>query len=116
VQNRVAIAEPRLPEEVRRRGIITRKNSPDLMMVVNLYSPDGTYDQTFIGNYATLQLRDRLLRIDGVGDIRLFGASEYSMRIWLDPDRIASLGMTAGDVLNALRSKNVQVASGIPCV
>ena len=116
MQNRVAIAEPRLPEEVRRRGIITRKNSPDLMMVVNLYSPDGTYDQTFIGNYATLQLRDRLLRIDGVGDIRLFGASEYSMRIWLDPGRIASLGMTAGDVLNALRSKNVQVASGIPCV
>ncbi len=112
VQNRVAIAEPRLPEEVRRRGVITRKNSPDLMMVVNLFSPDATYDQTFIANYATLQLRDRLLRIDGVGDIRLFGASEYSMRIWLDPDRIASLGMTAGDVLAALRSKNVQVASG----
>lgn len=112
VQNRVAIAEPRLPEEVRRRGITTRKNSPDLMLVVNLYSPDATYDQTFIANYATLQLRDRLARIDGVGDIRIFGASEYSMRIWLDPDRIASLGMTAGDVLYALRAKNVQVASG----
>jgi hydrophobe/amphiphile efflux-1 (HAE1) family protein len=112
VQNRVAIAEPRLPEEVRRRGITTRKNSPDLMLVVNLYSPDATYDQTFIANYATLQLRDRLARIDGVGDIRIFGASEYSMRIWLDPDRIASLGMTAGDVLSALRAKNVQVASG----
>jgi hydrophobe/amphiphile efflux-1 (HAE1) family protein len=112
VQNRVAVAEPRLPEEVRRRGITTRKNSPDLMLVVNLYSPDGTYDQTFIANYATLQLRDRLARIEGVGDIRIFGASEYSMRIWLDPDRIASLGMTAGDVLFALSSKNVQVASG----
>lgn len=112
VQNRVAIAEPRLPEEVRRRGITTRKNSPDLMLVVNLYSPNGTYDQTFIANYAALQLRDPLLRIDGVGDIRIFGASEYSMRIWLDPDRIASLNMTAGDVLDAIRAKNIQVATG----
>ena len=112
VQNRVAIAEPRLPEEVRRRGVTTRKNSPDLMLVVNLFSPDATYDQTFIANYATLQLRDPLARIDGVGDIRLFGASEYSMRIWLDPDRAASLGLTAGDVLGALRAKNIQVASG----
>lgn len=112
VQNRVAIAEPRLPEEVRRRGVTTRKNSPDLMMVVNLNSPEGTFDQSYIANYATLQIKDRLLRIDGVGDIRIFGASEYSMRIWLDPDRIASLGMTAGDVLGALRAKNVQVASG----
>jgi hydrophobe/amphiphile efflux-1 (HAE1) family protein len=112
VQNRVAIAEPRLPEEVRRRGITTRKNSPDLMLVINMYSPDGSYDQTFIANYATLQLRDQLLRLDGVGDIRIFGASQYAMRIWLNPDRIASLGMTAGDVLTALKEKNVQVASG----
>ncbi|MBY0355907.1 MAG: efflux RND transporter permease subunit, partial [Rickettsiales bacterium] len=112
VQNRVAIAEPRLPEEARRRGIVTRKNSPDLMMVVNLFSPDATFDQTFIANYANLQLKDTLTRIDGVGDIRLFGASEYSMRIWLDPDRIASLDLSAGDVVNALRAKNVQVASG----
>jgi hydrophobe/amphiphile efflux-1 (HAE1) family protein len=112
VQNRVAMAEPRLPEEVRRRGVTTRKNSPDLMMVINLFSPDGRYDQTFIGNYATLQIKDTLSRIDGVGDIRLFGASPYAMRIWLDPDRIASLGMTAGEVLAALRAKNVQVASG----
>lgn len=112
VQNRVAVAEPRLPEEVRRRGITTRKNSPDLMMVVNMFSPDGTFDQTYIGNYATLQIKDALARINGVGDIRLFGASEYAMRIWLDPDRISSLGLTAGDVVSALRSKNVQVASG----
>ncbi len=112
VQNRVAIAEPRLPEEVRRRGVTTRKNSPDMMMVVNLYSPDDTYDQTYIANYATLQLRDRLSRIDGVGDIRIFGASEYSMRVWLDPDRIASLNMTAGDVIAAIQGKNIQVATG----
>lgn len=113
VQNRVAIAEPRLPEEVRRLGVVTRKNSPDLMMVVNMYSPDGTYDQTYIGNYAVLQIRDRLARIEGVGDIQLFGASEYSMRIWLDPDRIQSFGLSAGEVLQALRAQNIQVASGI---
>lgn len=113
VQNRVAIAEPRLPEEVRRLGITTRKNSPDLMLVVNLYSPDNTYDQLYIANYAVLQIRDILARIDGVGDILLFGASEYSMRIWLDPDRIAALNLTAGDVLQALRGQNIQVASGI---
>ncbi|WP_395376301.1 efflux RND transporter permease subunit [Marinicella sp. W31] len=113
VQNRVSIAEPRLPEEVRRLGVVTQKNSPDLMMVVNLFSPDGTYDQTYIGNYAILQMRDRLRRIEGVGDIRLFGASEYAMRVWLDPDLINSFNMTAGDVIQALRSQNVQVASGI---
>ncbi len=112
VQNRVAIAEPRLPEEVRRRGLTTRKNSPDLMLVINMYSPNGTYDQTYIGNYAVLQLKDQLSRLDGVGNVRLFGASEYSMRIWLDPDRIQSFGMTAGEVLAALRSQNIQVASG----
>lgn len=113
VQNRVAIAEPRLPEEVRRLGVTTRKNSPDLMLVINMFSPDGTYDQTYIGNYAVLQLRDRLSRIEGVGDIRLFGASEYAMRIWLDPDRAQILGLTAGDIVQALRSQNIQVASGI---
>ena len=112
VQNRVAVALSRLPEDVQRRGVTTRKNSPDLMLVINLYSPDGTYDQSYIANYATLQLRDRLLRIDGIGDIRIFGASQYAMRIWLDPDRIAAVNMTAGEVLGALRSKNVQVASG----
>lgn len=112
VQNRVAIALPRLPLDVQRRGVTTRKNSPDLMLVINLYSPDGTYDQSYIANYAVLQMRDRLLRIDGIGDIRVFGASEYAMRIWLDPDRMASLNMSATDVLDALRAKNVQVASG----
>ena len=112
VQNRVAIAEPRLPETVRRLGITTKKNSPDLMLVVNMYSPNGTYDQTYIANYASLQIRDQLSRIDGVGDILLFGASQYSMRVWLDPDIIASLGMTAAEVVTALRGQNIQVASG----
>ncbi|MEE4173066.1 MAG: multidrug efflux RND transporter permease subunit [Xanthomonadales bacterium] len=112
VQNRVAIAEPRLPEEVRRLGVVTQKNSPDLMMVINLFSPDETYDQTYIGNYAVLQLRDRIRRIEGVGDIQIFGASEYAMRVWLDPDRIQSYGLTAGDVVASLRGQNVQVAGG----
>lgn len=112
VQNRVSIAEPRLPETVRRLGVTTRKNSPDLMLVVNLYSPGGTYDQTYIANYAALQIQDQLARIDGVGDILLFGASRYSMRVWLDPDRIASIDMTASEVVAALRGQNIQVASG----
>ncbi|GAC04535.1 efflux RND transporter permease subunit [Paraglaciecola chathamensis] len=112
VQNRVAIAEPRLPETVRRLGITTKKNSPDLMLVVNMYSPNGTYDQTYIANYAALQIRDQLSRIDGVGDILTFGASQYSMRVWLDPDIIASLDMTASEVVTALQGQNIQVASG----
>ncbi len=113
VQNRVAIAEARLPEEARRLGVVTQKSSPNLMMVVHMYSPDNTYDQTYIANYVTLQIKDVLSRIKGVGAIRMFGASEYSMRIWLDPDRIASLDLTADEVLAALRSQNIQVASGV---
>jgi multidrug efflux pump len=113
VENRVAVAEPRLPEEVRRLGITVRKSSPDLLMVVHLLSPDNRYDQAYIGNYALTQLRDVLARIDGVGDINLFGLREYSMRVWLDPDRIAALNMTAGDVVRALREQNVQVAAGV---
>ncbi|UOY05363.1 multidrug efflux RND transporter permease subunit [Muricauda sp. SCSIO 64092] len=112
VQNRVAIAEPRLPESVRRLGITTNKVSPDILLVVNMYSPNKTYDQTYIGNYATLQMIDQIARIKGVGDIQIFGAAEYAMRIWLDPDRIANLDMTAGEVVSALRAQNVQIASG----
>ena len=112
VQNRVAIALPRLPEEVQRGGVVTRKNSPDLLLVVFMLSPDNTYDQLYISNYALQQVRDQLLRLDGVGDIQIFGARDYSMRLWLDPDRIASLGLTAGDVLAAVRSQNVQIAGG----
>ncbi len=112
VQNRVAIAQPRLPEEVQRNGVVTRKNSPDLMMVVFMLSPDDTFDQLYISNYALLQVRDQLLRLDGIGDIQIFGARDYSMRLWLDPDKIATLGMTAGDVLAAIRAQNLQVTGG----
>jgi hydrophobe/amphiphile efflux-1 (HAE1) family protein len=113
VQNRVAIAEPRLPEEVRRLGITVLKNSPDMLMVIHLSSPDGSRDQLYISNYATLQVKDVLARLDGVGDVRVFGARDYSMRIWLDPEKIAARNLTAGDVLAALRAQNVQVASGV---
>ena len=112
VQNRVAIAQPRLPEEVQRNGVVTRKNSPDLLMVVFMLSPDDTYDQLYISNYALRQVRDQLLRLDGVGDITIFGARDYSMRLWLDPDKIATLGMTAGDVITAVRAQNLQITGG----
>ncbi len=112
VQNRVRIAEPRLPEEVRRLGVTTDKQSPDLLMVAFLYSPGGAYEQLYISNYAILQMRDRLARIDGVGSITIFGAREYSMRVWLDPERLAQLGLTATDIVSSLRTQNVQVAAG----
>jgi hydrophobe/amphiphile efflux-1 (HAE1) family protein len=113
VQNRVNIALPRLPEEVRRIGVVTNKNTPDILMVVHVYSPTGGRDQLYLSNYALLNIRDRLARLDGVGDLRLFGARDYSMRVWLDPNRISALGLTAGDVVQALRSQNVQVAGGV---
>jgi multidrug efflux pump len=113
VQNRVAIAQPRLPVEVRNIGVTVTKASPDLMMVVHLYSPDKSRDTLFISNFATLEVKDPLTRIDGVGSITAFGSRDYSMRIWLDPDRLQSLGMTATDVTLALQGQNVQVASGI---
>ncbi len=113
VQNRVAIAEPRLPEEVRQIGLTTRKASPDLLLVVHLYSPDDSRDELYIGNYAYLQVRDELSRIDGVGEVRVFGASEYAMRVWLDIERLASLELTPGDVVASLREQNVQVAAGV---
>jgi HAE1 family hydrophobic/amphiphilic exporter-1 len=112
VQNRVSAAEPRLPEEVRQIGVTVRKNSPDLMMVIHLSSPDGSRDQLYMSNYATLNIKDVLARLDGVGDVRIFGARDYSMRIWLDPEKIAARNMTAGDVVRALRQQNVQVAAG----
>src|SRR5216684_4207544 len=112
VQNRVAIAQPRLPEEVQRNGVVTRKNSPDILMVVFMLSPDDSFDQLYISNYALLQVRDQLLRLDGIGDIQMFGARDYSMRLWLDPDRIATLGMTAGEVVAAIRAQNLQITGG----
>ena len=113
VQNRVAIATPRLPEEVRRLGVTVRKNSPDLMMVINVLSPDNSRDQLWLSNYSNIEIRDRLLRVDGVGSIQVFGSRDYSMRIWLDPDRLAARNMTASDVVAALQRQNVQVSSGV---
>ncbi len=112
VQNRVSISEPRLPEEVRRLGVTTTKSSPDLMMVVHMLSPNDTYDQLYISNYARSRVRDILLRLDGVGDLILFGEREYSLRIWLDPNKLSALGMTSGDVVQALQEQNVQVSGG----
>src|SRR5712691_3388177 len=113
VQNRVAIAQPQLPEVVQRLGVTVKKNSPDLLMVIHLSSPDGSRDQLYISNYATLQVKDVLARLDGVGDVRVFGARDYAMRVWLDPDKIAARNLTAGEVVSALQSQNVQVASGV---
>ncbi len=113
VQNRVAIAQPRLPGDVRQVGVTVTKSSPDLMMVVHLYSPDKTRDALYISNYATLEIKDQLTRVDGVGSITVFGSRDYAMRIWLDPDRLQSLGLTAGDVTLALQGQNVQVAGGV---
>ena len=113
VQNRVAIAQPRLPADVRNIGVTVAKASPDLMMVVHLYSPDKSRDTLFISNYANVQVTDVVSRVDGVGSITVFGSRDYSMRVWLDPDRLQSLGLTSGDVVTALQAQNVQVASGV---
>src|SRR6266852_2853173 len=112
VQNRVSIAVPRLPEEVQRIGVAVRKKSPDLMLVIHLISPDGTLDQQYISNYATINIKDVLTRVDGVGDTIVFGARDYSMRVWLDPAKVQARGLTASDVVSALRAANVQVAAG----
>jgi len=112
VQNRVAQALPRLPQEVQRLGVTTQKSSPDLTMVVHLVSPDKRYNMLYLSNYARLHVRDVLTRLQGVGDVQVFGAGEYSMRVWLNPDKLAERGLTTGDVVNAIREQNVQVAAG----
>ena len=112
VQNRVSQAQARLPEEVRRQGVTTQKQSPTFLMVVHLTSPSGTYDTLYLRNYARLHVRDRLARIQGVGDAQIFGGGDYAMRAWLDPDRIAARGLTASDVVRAMREQNVQVSAG----
>src|SRR4051812_13993773 len=113
VQNRVAVALPRLPADVRNIGVTVAKASTDLMMVVHVYSPDRSRDDLFISNYALLEIKDALTRVDGVGSITPFGSRDYAMRVWLDPARLQSLNMTAGDVTQALQGQNIQVASGI---
>ena len=118
VQNRVAIAQPTLPDVVKAIGVTVKKRSPDILLVVNLYSeinPDTGrpyYDQLYLSNYATIQLQDALARVEGVGDVFSFGGQDYSMRVWLDPDKLQSRNLTAGDVIRVLREQNVQVAAG----
>jgi multidrug efflux pump len=113
VQNRVSQAEPRLPEEVRRLGITTVKSSPDLTMVVHLVSPNDRYDMTYLRNYGILNVKDSLARIEGIGQVQLFGAGDYSMRVWLDPQKVAQRGLSAGDVVREIRAQNVQAAAGV---
>src|SRR5499427_7808123 len=112
VQNRVQQALPKLPEEVRRFGVTTTKQSPDLTMVVHLFSPNDRYDEVYLRNYATLQVKDVLARIPGAGDVQVFGSGDYAMRVWLDPNKVAAKNLTASDVVAAIREQNVQVAGG----
>ncbi|MEL5666197.1 multidrug efflux RND transporter permease subunit SdeB [Serratia ureilytica] len=112
VQNRVAQAEARLPEDVRRQGITTQKQSPALTLVVHLVSPSGKYDSLYLRNYATLKVKDELARLPGVGQVQIFGAGEYAMRIWLDPNKVAARGLTASDMVSAMQEQNVQVSAG----
>ena len=113
VQNRVAIAIPVLPSDVQRAGIVVKKASPDITLAVAIYSPDGSRDPLYLSNYATLQVKDELARLPGVGDIYIFGARDYSMRLWLNPNQLASRNLTVGDLINAVQEQNVQVAAGI---
>lgn len=112
VQNRVSIALPKLPEEVRRQGVTTKKKSPSILLCVNLISPDKRYDQLYLSNFATIQIKDALARVNGVGDVSMLGARDYSMRVWLDPDLLSSRDLTAMDVLKSLQEQNIQVAAG----
>ncbi len=112
VENRVSQALPLLPSQVQMQGVTTQKKSPSILLAVSLISPDNRYDELYLSNYATIQLRDELLRVKGVGDITIFGERDYSMRLWLDPNKLATRGLTAVDVVNAIKSQNVQVAAG----
>jgi hydrophobe/amphiphile efflux-1 (HAE1) family protein len=112
VQNRVAQAQARLPDEVRQIGVVTQKRSPDITMVVHLFSPDGRYDPVYLRNYALLNVKNELSRIPGAGQVFVFGAGDYAMRIWMDPNKVAAHGLSAGDVVQAIREQNVQVAAG----
>jgi hydrophobe/amphiphile efflux-1 (HAE1) family protein len=113
VQNRVSQALPRLPEEVRQLGVTTVKSSPNFIMVVHLVSPDHRYNDVYLRNYGLLQIKDVIARIPGIGQVQVFGGGDYAMRIWLDPGKVAARGLTAGDVVSAIREQNVQVAAGV---
>src|SRR5437868_462331 len=118
VQNRVAIAQPTLPDVVKNVGVTTKKRSPDILLVINLYSDDNPetgrsyYDQLYMSNYLTIRLQDVIAGVEGVGDVLNFGQQDYSMRVWLDPDRLQARNLTVGDVIKVLREQNVQVAAG----
>ena len=112
VQNRVALAQPILPDLVKRRGVTVKKKSPSTLMIVNLYSPDESRDNLYLSNYATIQLKDELARLEGVGDISYIGQRDYSMRLWLDPERMATFNLSATDVVSAIEQQNTQVAGG----
>src|SRR6201993_2976406 len=112
-QNRVQDALPRLPEDVQRLGVQVRKSTPNILLAVHLYSPDASRDVLYLSNYATLHVKDALARLPGVGDVQLFGARDYAMRIWLDPDKVAAYRLNASEVLTALRAQNVQVSAGL---
>src|SRR6201998_2678062 len=112
-QHRVQDALPRLPEDVQRQGVQVRKSTPNILLAVHLMSPDSSRDDLYMSNYATLHVKDALARLPGVGDVQLFGARDYAMRIWLDPDKVAAYKLNADEVLAALRAQNVQVSAGI---
>src|SRR6516165_10757630 len=112
VQNRVSLAQPILPDLVKRRGVTVKKKSPSVLMIVNLFSPDRSRDNLYLSNYATIQLKDELSRLNGVGDITYLGQRDYSMRLWLDPEKLASRSLTAADIITAIQQQNTQVAAG----
>src|ERR671936_1674003 len=112
VQNRVALAQPILPELVKRNGVTVKKKSTSTLMIINLFSPDGSRNDLYLSNYATIQLKDELSRLQGVGDITYLGRRDYSMRVWLDPEKLAARGLTTSDVVRAIEQQNTQVAAG----
>ena len=112
VQNRVAVATPQLPAEVTRQGVTTKKQSSSMLLVINLHSPNGSHSELFLSNYASINIQDALARINGVGSVSQFGALDYGMRIWLDPNRLTSLGLTTTDIANAIESQNIQASAG----
>src|SRR5229473_2240739 len=112
VQNRINLALPLLPDVVKQAGVTTRKRTPDILLVIAVYSEDPRYDQLYLSNYATIKLKDELARIEGVGDVILFGQQDYSIRLWVDPEKLSALNLTAYDVVNAVRSENFQFAAG----
>src|SRR5438105_1627403 len=112
VQNRINLALPLLPDVVKQAGVTTRKRNPDILQVIAIYSPHGRYDQLYLSNYATIKVADELKRVEGVGDVNLFGQQDYSVRLWVDPELLAARGLTAADVIRAIREQNMQVAAG----